>query len=117
MNKDLPAFAAKLTEMIGHRLAMALMAHIHGIGGTGWMRVPRTVKPSHKLVGIIGHTAAEKLCAEFGGRVIRVPHCDSIHRAKRNQEIKRMATEGSPASEIAKAFALTDRHIRNVLAK
>ncbi len=117
MNPDLPAFAAKVSELIGQRLALALMAHIHGTGGTGFMRVPRTVKPTHKLVGIIGHAAAEKLCDEFGGRVIRLPRCDAMHRTKRNHEIARMAAEGSSVREIAQAFALTGRQVRNVLTQ
>lgn len=117
MRRDLPAFAARVSELIGHRLALGLMAHIHGTGGTGWMRVPRRAKPGHKLVGIIGFAAAEKLCDEFGGRVIRLPRCDVIHRAKRNEEIRRMAADGATVREIAKAFALTARHVRNVLAE
>lgn len=117
MRHDLPAFAARVSEVIGQRLALALMAHIHGTGGTGWIRVPRRAKPGHKLVEIIGHAAAEKLCGEFGGRVIRLPRCDAIHRTKRNAEIRRMADEGVPVREIAQAFALTDRHVRNVLSQ
>ncbi len=116
MKHDLPAFAARVSELIGRRLALALMAHIHGTGGSGWIRVPRQAKPAHKLVSIIGHAAAERLCAEFGGRVIRLPRCDAMHRTKRNHEIARMAAEGSSVREIAQAFALTDRQVRNVLA-
>lgn len=117
MRHDLPAFAARVSELIGHRLALALMAHIHGTGGTGFMRIPRIVKPTHKLVGIIGHTAAEKLCEEFGGRVIRLPRCDTLHRAKRNDEIKFMVEQGISKSVIARREKLTLRQIRNITRK
>lgn len=116
MSATLPAFAEKVSSVIGQRLALALMAHIHGTGGTGWIRIPRHLKPAHPLVRIVGQAAAAKLCAAFGGQVIRLPRCDSLHRAKRNEEIRRMAADGASVAEIAKSFALSARQVRNVLA-
>lgn len=116
MNAQLPPTAAALVALIGRRLAMALIAHMNG-SGPGYMYVPMRPKARHVLVGIIGPVATEKLCAEYGGRTLHVPQCDALRRADRNSEIQRMAAEGKPQTQIARRFNLTDRQVRNVLAK
>jgi hypothetical protein len=116
MKPNLPPFASRLVGLIGRRLAMALMAHIHGTGGTGWVRIPRRVKPSHKLVGIIGHAAAEKLASEFGAQVVRFPQCQGMHLSRRNEEIRRLVAAGVPRKEIARRYGLTVRRVRGLVA-
>jgi len=115
MKTQLSPIAAALVALIGRRLAMALMAHMNGIG-PGYMYVPMRPKAGHLLVQIVGLVAAEKLCAVYGGRTIRVPQCDALRRARRDGEIRRMAAEGKPQTEIARRFGMTDRQVRNVLA-
>jgi hypothetical protein len=116
MKAQLPPTAAALVALIGRRLAMALIAHMNG-SGPGYVYVPMRAKTGHVLVGIIGPVATEKLCAKYGGRTLRVPQCNALRRADRNSEIQRMAAEGKTQTQIGRRFGLTDRQVRNVLAK
>ncbi len=109
---ELPPVAANLVALIGKRLALALMSSTT----RGNVYVPLRPKPSSKLVQTIGMAATLRLCEVYGGRTIHIPQCAATHRVKRDAEIRQLAADGIPHSQIALRFGLTDRQIRNVLA-
>ena len=77
--------------------------------------VPRTLKPDHPFVRIIGWRDAEKLAGVFGGEILNVANCAEIYRPFRDAAIVRLAGEGVPVSMLAEWFDVCDRHIRNLV--
>lgn len=114
LKTNIPPTAAAISALIGNRLAMALMAHVNS-NACGDLYVPLRAKPASALAQLIGQTAAEKLCAVYGGRTISIPQCDALRRSVRDADICRMATEGTTQTEIARHFEMTDRQVRNIL--
>ncbi len=112
MKPELPPVAAHLVDLLGKRLALALMSSTT----RGNVYVPLRPKPSSNLVQTIGMAATLRLCEVYGGRTIHIPQCAATRRAKRDAEIRSLAADGVPQAEIARRFALTDRQVRNVLA-
>ena len=113
MKTELPRGATALIDLIGYRLGMALCATM----SSGHMYVPIRLKPDHPLIDIIGQNAAEKLVCKYGGLTIRIPQCSAMQRAKRNEEIRRLADDGIKLVEISRRFGMTPQAIRYILAR
>lgn len=80
-------------------------------GGT-FFRFPLKARDS-LLADLIGLVPASKLCAELGGKTWELPKCDKILNKIRNIAIQK-ARETHSASEVARMFDLTRRHIINI---
>lgn len=117
MNHKLPALVDRIASMIGQDRALLLVEHAHRAGANGYVYVPRLPKPGQCLPSLIGQEAAAHLAQVYGGSTIRLPRCRVIYRAQRNAEVQRMASSGATVHAVAQAFQLTDRQVRNVLAK
>lgn len=117
MNDKLPAQVTKIASLIGLDLAMMLVEHAHGIDGTGVVYFPIHPRHGQCLVSLVGLSAAVKLSKAYGGQTIILPRCRAIYRARRNAEVMRMAEAGMSNRNIAQAVCLTERQVRNVLAK
>jgi len=66
------------------------------------------------FVDFIGVDMFIDICEKFGGSQLYFPKKESVLRASRNREIKRMCSEYSK-SEIAKKFGITKRQVENIL--
>lgn len=117
MNAKAPPLLAKIAALIGNDQAVALIINAHTGGRSGWLYIPRRPKPGKRLVNLIGMAAAEKLAEAFGGQSLAMPKCRAMYREQRNAEALRMAADGMSIRSIAEAVGLTDRQVRNVLAK
>lgn len=117
MNAMLPAQVSKIAALIGLDLAVVLIEHAHGIDGTGVVYFPRRPRVGQCLVSLVGLPAAVKLSKAYGGQTINLPKCRAIYRARRNTEVMCMAEAGMSNRNIAQAVCLTERQVRNVLAK
>ena len=117
MKHKLPALIERIAFMIGQDRAMQLVEHAHGEGANGYVYVPRLPKPGQCLPSLIGMEATANLAHVYGGSTIKLPRCRVIYRAQRNSEVQRMAASGATVRALARAFHLTDRQVRNVLAK
>ncbi|PUE58346.1 hypothetical protein B9Z44_01235 [Limnohabitans curvus] len=96
---------------------MMLVEHAHGTDGTGVVYFPIHPRHGQCLVSLVGLSAAVKLSKAYGGQTIILPKCRAIYRARRNAEVMRMAEAGMSNRNIAQAVCLTERQVRNVLAK
>lgn len=76
--------------------------------------VPRTLKPDHPLVRLIGWADADKLVQAFGGELLKPANCGNVYRGFRDASIRRMVSEGVPAVLVAEWFGLTARHVKNL---
>ena len=66
------------------------------------------------MLDFIGIDMFIDICDKFGGSQLYFPKKESVLRASRNREIKRMCSEYSK-SEIAKKFGITKRQVENIL--
>ncbi|MBL0581668.1 hypothetical protein [Aeromonas caviae] len=76
--------------------------------------VPKTLRPDHPLVTILGWPDADKLVKEFGGEILQPGNCMDIYRRFRDQAIVKMLKDGTPSAYIAEIMGLSERQIRNL---
>lgn len=69
--------------------------------------------PKYFCVDINGGSV-ERLCQEFGGLSIDVPHAKNIDRQLRNREIINLLDGGKSRTEVAKIYNLGVRQVANI---
>lgn len=75
--------------------------------------VPKSLKPDHQLVRILGYPSAEKLVRAFGGEILYPASCRDVYRAFRDAAIDSMLASGRTAAEVAELMGVSERHVRN----
>lgn len=121
----LPDSAQEIADVIGRDQALYLIGQLPTCyagtnGRKSWrpmLYVPKSIKPDHPLVRIIGWKDAQKLVDEFGGMILYPANCSEIYRAFRDQSIVQLAIQGIDRKEIAEIMGVTDRHVRSVLRR
>lgn len=121
----LPGVAQEIADVIGCELALKLIASLprayHGSDGAkSWrviMYVPKTLKPDHALVRILGWGPAKQLVGVFGGEILKPPVCSDAMRDARREKVAQMASAGTKNRQIADALGVTERTVRNYLAE
>lgn len=121
----LPSSVEEIAEVIGRERALYLIGRLPRCyppsrGSRGWqeqvvMYVPKTLKPTHRLVRILGWHDATKLVRHFGGEILRPGNCRDLYRPHRDAGIRSAAQSGIPAVMIAEWFDVSERHVKNVL--
>ena len=76
--------------------------------------VPKTLRPDHPLVAILGWPDASKLTKAFGGEILQPGNCMDVYRRFRDKAIVQMLHQGIPSSHIAEMMGLSERQIRNL---
>lgn len=117
----LPASVQEIADVIGRDRALFLIGQLPRFsrsdsrgGEQVILYVPRTLKPDHCLVRIIGWSDASKLVAAFGGELLKPGNCACVYRGFRDANIRRLVAEGVPAAMVAEWFGLTERHVKNL---
>ncbi|HEY9460813.1 MAG TPA: hypothetical protein VIR04_08435 [Paralcaligenes sp.] len=113
----------EIADVIGRDRALFLVGQLprcySGIQGKkSWraiLYVPKSLKPNHPLVRILGWQDAEKLVRAFGGEILQPANCADIYRRFRDSSICRMAGAGMKAACIASVMEVSERHVKNVL--
>lgn len=121
----LPASAQEIADVIGSERALYLIGQLprsyqtrKNSKQTSWhviLYVPKTLKPDHQLVQLLGWHDAQRLVDAFGGEILNPASCQEVYRRFRDQSIIRMAGEGIPNKTIAELMEVSDRHVRNLL--
>lgn len=88
---------------------------MHRRSGLVILYVPKTIRPDHHLVGILGWEAASKLVSAFGGEMLQPATCFGIRIGERNSAIHAKRRSGVSVQSIAREFHISDRQVRNVL--
>lgn len=73
--------------------------------------VPVTLKPTDKLITMIGWADAKKLVAHFGGEYLYPATCAEIYRDFLKKSAHRMLAQGMKPTEIAEAMLIPYRTI------
>lgn len=106
----------EVIDLVGPTAAQALVARY---GGTG-IAMPTGKMAGGKfkrcLIELMGEEAAIKLMQHYGGDRLYVPRCQDFSRLERNREIIAKYDRGDvSANDLALEYALTSRHITNIL--
>lgn len=121
----LPASVQEIANVIGSERALYLIGQLprsyqtrKASKSTSWhviLYVPKSVRPDHPLVTLLGWQDANRLVEAFGGEILNPASCADVYRKFRDASIIRMAGEGMKAAAIAELMDVSDRHVRNLL--
>ncbi len=121
----LPASAQEIADVIGRERALYLIGQLprsyqtrKNSKQTSWhviLYVPKTLKPDHQLVQLLGWHDAQRLVEAFGGEILNPASCSEVYRAFRDRSIIDMASQGMKAKDVAELMGCSDRHVRNLM--
>ena len=77
--------------------------------------VPKSLRPDHSLVQILGWHDAMKLVRVFGGEILQPANCREVYRRFRDRSIRAFLIAGYPPNYIAEMMGVSDRHVKNLL--
>lgn len=118
----LPESVQEIAEVIGRDAALYLIGQLPTCyAGTAGHRshrvilyVPKTLKPNHRLVEILGWNTALQLVKGFGGEILQPANCREIYAQFRDREIQRMLADGAKPAQVADLMGVSERHVRNL---
>lgn len=119
---ELPESLAEIADVIGRgaalRLACQLPTCFAGVNGHKGTRVilyvPKTLKPDHRLVEILGWDVAMKLANHFGGEILQPANCRAYFTAYRNAAVLEMLRAGTRPKVVAVMFGMCDRSVLDI---
>lgn len=108
----LPRTAQAIANVIGRDATLALASKCKH----QCLYIPqRNMADNHHIVSTIGRDLAEQLQQVFGGEVVPLPRCDSIHISQRNEAIRSARLSGKSHTEVAKKFNLSTKQLTRIL--
>lgn len=118
----LPDSVQEIADAIGRNAALYLVGQLprcySGKPGHKSNRVilyvPKTLKPDHRLVTILGWPTACRLVSAFGGEILQPGNCREIYGRYRDASILRMIAEGDRPADVAALMGVSERHVRNL---
>ena len=108
-----PKSWTELRGLLGEADARKL---VDAFGGEG-LCIPKNYDPKHRLARKLGRQAFIKLTTFWGGCPIYIPTMAGARRAIRDEGIRRKRGQGATVREIARGVGLSDRQVRNILAR
>lgn len=121
----LPASAQEIADVIGRDRALYLIGKLpktyppstrssNGATERVIMYVPKTLKPDHSLVNILGWDDATKLVRFFGGEILCPANCKEIYRRFRDRSIAEMLNDGQLPEFIAELMSVSKKTVANI---
>lgn len=121
----LPASAQEIADVIGRDRALYLIGKLpktyppstrssNGATERVIMYVPKTLKPDHSLVNILGWDDAAKLVRFFGGEILCPANCKEIYRRFRDRSIAEMLNDGQLPEFIAELMSVSKKTVANI---
>lgn len=122
----LPASVQEIADVIGRERALYLVGHLprcyskdprypNAKSSHVILYVPKSLKPDHQLVQLLGWHDAQRMVDAFGGEILQPGSCADVYRKFLNRSIVRMGHEGAKPADIAELLSVSDRHVRNLL--
>lgn len=120
---QLPGSAQEVADVIGTEQALFLIGQLPRSyrlrKGVEWaeptvvLYVPKTIRPDHHLVRLLGWNDAQKMARAFGGEILKLSRCVEVYRRWRDSSIVRLHEQGVPVPTIAEWMQVCERHVRN----
>lgn len=104
---DLPASLRDVAEVLGLRVAIALIEHFGGLE----IKLPIKPRPDHPIIKALGARDGNALCAFLGGGSMYVPH---NRTTSTRADILKLESEGKDRAEIARILGISQRHVRRM---
>lgn len=111
----LPGCLADIARIAGVPAALAVADRWGGV--RLHVPLPTSLHAEHPLVLALGVDAAMRIAEYFAGERLEVPKADEWKLAARNAAIRQAYALGDSQSTLARRYALTERHIRNILGQ
>lgn len=110
---ELPDSMQELAEVVGLEATLMLVRHFGGIR----VYIPQDAA-GHSLADVLGEDALAALVGVYGGDRIEVPKGAKLIRDAviRQRHYGTDGTDGESAMALARAFFLTERQVRRILA-
>lgn len=105
----------ELAMLLGHDDADTLVRAYRGQE----MHIPpiKKLADSHRLVLLLGADVARRLCHYWGDTTLTLP-MQLTHRLQpRNESIVEKYKDGMTSNQLAAAYGITSRHVRNIVQK
>lgn len=115
---ELPQSVQEIADVIGRERALFLIGQLPRCGKRSWrvaVYVPRTLKPDHILVRILGWVDAQRMARHFGGEILQPSNGSFIERRFRNREIWRLRDDGHSKPEISDRLDVNLETVRKIL--
>ena len=121
----LPESVQEIADVIGRDRALYLIGRLpktyppstrtkHGATERVILYVPKSLRPDHSLVQILGWHDAMKLVRVFGGEILQPANCREVYRRFRDQSIRAFLMAGASPVHIAGLMGVSDRHVKNL---
>lgn len=128
MNR-LPASVQEIADVIGRERALYLIGRLPrcyvadkrkreankgGFSERVMLYVPKSLRPDHPLVQILGWPDAQRMVQAFGGEVLAPANCKHLVAGFRDAHIERLSREGLPLKLLADWFGVSERLVSNI---
>lgn len=110
-----PDSMAPIVAAVGFSASIS-MVHVYG-GSRLYVPKPSHLNEHHHLAELLGLPLARKLAAALGGESIAIPMCQRVLERERTVGIVAAAASGVSAADIARKYLITDRAVRQILAR
>lgn len=117
--RKLPGSVQQIADVIGRDRALHLIGQLPRAYDPGHpsgqviLYVPKSLKPNHPLVRILGYLDAQRLVKAFGGEILQPASCRDIYRRFRDATIDAMLASGERPAAIAELMGVSERHVCN----
>ena len=108
-----PKSWTELRDLLGEADARKL---VDAFGGEG-LCIPKNYDPKHHLARKLGRQAFTTLTRFWGGCPIYIPTMAGARRPSATKGSAASAGQGATVREIARGVGLSDRQVRNILAR
>ena len=114
MNPKLyPQSLLDIMDVIGEDAGLILLDNLAGTR----LFIPKEMKPTNRLVELIGMDLAETMARTFSGETISVPRAARARREMRNIAIREAYDGGERVPDIGQRVELTERQVYAILAQ
>lgn len=102
----------ELREKIGQDLSGFLSVY-----GGQRIYIPKKASRKHRLSGVVGIDAMERLCSAYGGESVNMPTQFRIRTEQREDQIMNMKLSGVSINRIAGDLMISRRTVERILSK
>lgn len=104
---DLPASLIDVAEILGMRVALALISEFGGRE----VKFPAHPRPDHPVIKALGEKDGLAICSLLRGQQVYVPHARA---ASTRADIVSLEKRGLDRAAIARKLGISQRHVRRV---
>lgn len=114
--RDMSPDAKRVADELGVLPCALLLKALRRRTSSGWLSVPKALKPDHWIRKAIGDVLADRLRIAVGGEKLDVRRRDVVAIAERDDWIRWHCRNGESPNDIAQWYDVTPRRVRQLRA-